>query len=97
MAIELCEEPYTRASGERLLCQYPVGHPRGRHSWAQAAVQDMADCGPDVERVLVALEQGRFDSYLEAILAGAHARKRALRGVCRPYGVGGERYGAERG
>lgn len=41
---------------------------------------------PDYDVLIENIAAGHCDSYLEAILAAAHGRKRALRDVIRPYG-----------
>lgn len=41
---------------------------------------------PDVDVLIENIASGTCDKYLEAILAAAHGRKRALRNLPRPYG-----------
>lgn len=41
-----------------------------------------------VETLLDDITNGEYDDYLEAILAAAHGRKRAKRGVRHPRGLG---------
>lgn len=87
---EMCSEVYDRFSG-RVLCTYVKNHPAPRHSWETLKLQDEADrtlhtfslrgIPSDVEALLVNIELGRADPYLEVILAVTHTRKRALRGT----------------
>lgn len=41
---------------------------------------------PDLDALLALINSGAYDEHLEAILAAAHGRKRARRGIRRPYG-----------
>lgn len=91
MIARLCGEEYTRPDGTTLACHYLWGHPQEQHSWFAAMSQDQLgnNTAPDIETLLDGINDGYYDPYLEAILAGAHARKRALRGVVLPYGLAG--------
>ncbi len=83
-ATPLCGEAYRRPDGAVLTCQYVPRHAERLHSWYAAESLDRAT---PLARLLDDLGSGRFDDWLEAILAAAHARKRALRGVPGPYGI----------
>jgi hypothetical protein len=85
---EMCREMYDRG-GEMIPCTYVRGHPTPRHSWETLRLQDAADKAvhtfsmkgvpSDVEALLVNINHGNADAYLEVILAVTHNRKRALR------------------
>ena len=88
----MCQAAYTRPSGSMIRCTYLRDHPSERHSWYAVQCQDEADAAPKVRAdvdytpaairsLLGAITRGDVDIYLEAILALAHERKRALRGV----------------
>lgn len=76
-----------------VLCTYIEGHKA--HSWETLRVVDEAermeldtarldaplDAPLDVMRVVLAIETGDWDRWLELILATAHDRKRTRRGV----------------
>lgn len=47
---------------------------------------DADDPGSDIEVLIENIAAGKADPHLEAILAAAHGRKRALRNVDNPYG-----------
>ena len=98
MRIELCNEPYEPmvAPGESQLmrCQYLKDHPHDRHSWETAKqtvdamlLAEADDTPQEIQVFLDAINDGRADDYLEAILAAGHAHKRTRRGVRLPYGV----------
>ena len=84
---------YRDGSSSPLTCQYIEGHDTARHSWSTIREQDdyvdtQGDDTPqEVQVFLDAINDGRADAYLEAILAAAHSRKRSLRGVRIPYGA----------
>jgi hypothetical protein len=48
---------------------------------------DLAVRLPDVDAVLDLITSGAYDEHLEDILAAAHGRKRAKRGLRHPYGT----------
>lgn len=66
----------------------PTGLPLGRNEIQVSTCR----CGApetgrkDVDVFIENIASGTCDPYLEAILAAAHGRKRALRNVTRPYG-----------
>lgn len=74
---DLCRAPYRRPNGELLACHYLARHPTLHHSWWTVQVDDQ----PHIVDLVDDIERGLFDAYLESILAAAHTRKRALRGV----------------
>lgn len=41
---------------------------------------------PDLDALLALINEGAYDDHLEDILAAAHGRKRARRGLRHPYG-----------
>lgn len=84
-----CEATYTRVvDGEvqHVRCTYISEH-KARHSWMTLQAQDELSQNvvqidrPLMTTVLSSIHDGEYDAYLEAILAVAHERKRALRGV----------------
>lgn len=90
---DMCAEPYQRPEklgGELLWCHFLPDH-NSRHSWYARNMQDVADAErlrsisddtpADVRVLLDNITCGRADTYLEAILAVTHNRKRHLRGT----------------
>lgn len=93
----LCRADYRRPNGSLLMCQFLLDHPAEHHSWWTLSVADAAaaeakaqreavaatlDTTPvGVQALLDALTTGKYDQWLEALLAVAHGRKRALRGT----------------
>jgi len=90
MSAAQCEVRYVRPSGESVRCTYLADHPRLTHSFETMRLQDEADAvkggqyATQVGALLEAIACGDLDPYLEAILAGAHGRKRARRGIWTP-------------
>lgn len=95
--IKTCGQIYVPpvAGSKGYACTFLEDHPSERHSWfalketydSMALAQEDDETPQEVQVFLDAISEGRADAYLEAILAGAHARKRALRGTRLPYGV----------
>lgn len=93
MTAAMCGETYTRP-GVRITvrCTYLLGHASPTHSWRTLKLQDEEDAvsasagqyDVQVAALLEAVACGDLDRYLEAILAGCHARKRARREVWTP-------------
>jgi hypothetical protein len=85
----VCGVGYPRADGTTILCSYIEGH-SANHSWRTLALQDEQDAAlkpqyaSQVAALLEAIACGDLDPFLEAILAGAHERKRVRRGIWTP-------------
>lgn len=89
----ICRSLYERPDGSVLRCTFPSGHdgvgqPKPDHSWLSIKCMDAVDAAPPVDYTPQAVQayldsvtRGEMDAYLEAILAVAHSRKRAIRGV----------------
>ena len=89
MSVEMCPTGYVRPNGDVVPCTYLVGH-TAEHSWRTLRLSDeqavVAGGQYDIQvaALLEAVACGDLDRYLEAILAGCHARKRARRDVWTP-------------
>ncbi len=97
MTLVLCRAEYRRPNGSLMTCQYLPSHPVEHHSWWTCQVADAAEAEAEAQRreaatvldttpvgvqaLLDALTAGKYDRWLEALLAVAHGRKRALRGT----------------
>jgi hypothetical protein len=88
---QVCMERYERSvpwveHTVSFACQLPRGH-EGDHSWEPLRQSDLRASQPEPEPVsgveisalLVDIDSGEYDPYLENILTVAHERKRALR------------------
>lgn len=94
MTVGVCDAMYERPGNIRPLvlhCTFPAGHENRNalpteHSWDAIRCADIADTRVDytpqaVRAYLDSITRGEMDAYLEAILAVAHNRKRAIRGT----------------
>lgn len=85
-----CRHPNGYHHAERG-CTMPLG-PTGLPLRMNERRESYCGCGaaatgrPDVDVLIENIASGTCDGYLEAILAAAHGRKRAIRGLPRPYG-----------
>lgn len=70
-------------------CTFLKDHPADRCSWwvLKESYDAQTQAPQEIQVFLDAINEGRADEYLEAILAAAHGRKRQRRGVRVPYGV----------
>lgn len=89
-----CEARYERPDGSLLYCQYLVQHPGNRHSWETIKEADKAEMlevdkqivraqqgDGSVQEFLLLIASGKVDTFLEAILAVTHNRKRTIRNL----------------
>jgi hypothetical protein len=89
VSVEPCGHPYQRPDRTFVNCTYIAGH-KAEHSWRTLRLQDEEDAvatgqyDVQVAALLEAVACGDLDRYLEAILAGCHARKRVRRDVWTP-------------
>lgn len=87
MTTPVCGVTYTRPNGNDLICTFVRGHIQSDHSWLAIRCADIADAEKidytpqAVQAFLDSMTRGDMDAYLEAILAVAHNRKRAIRGT----------------
>lgn len=89
--MDQCAARYVRPDGTEIRCTFLVSHPAPQHSFYGMKTQDEADARSgigcddetpsDVQTLLDNITAGKADPYLEAVLAVAHNRKRALRGT----------------
>lgn len=89
MTSDVCRTTYATGPGKpALACTFRAGHD-GHHSWRwlQREMEAERRAPSDIEVLIGNIAEGKADAYLEAILAAAHGRKRALRGVTHPYGT----------
>jgi hypothetical protein len=80
----VCRALYVRPDNMALYCTFPLNHGVSEHSWAgiRCADTEKVDYTPQaVQAYLDSMTRGDMDAYLEAILAVAHSRKRAIRGT----------------
>jgi hypothetical protein len=88
MTVEMCKAVYRRRTDD-VLCSYVKGH-TAEHSWRTLRLSDEQEAvvtgqhDLQIGLLLEAVACGDLDRYLEAILAGCHARKRARRDVWTP-------------
>lgn len=78
-----CKEHGCKYSDE--LCPVVLGYEKQDGPCFECR-EDKTEIRPDVDVFIENIASGTCDPYLEAILAAAHGRKRALRNVTRPYG-----------
>lgn len=89
---EICKAVY-----HNVRCTFRLGHHQGTdatpHSfyWIQrededAAAAKEAQANDPISVLIENIAAGRADDCLEAILAAAHGRKRAMRGLRNPFG-----------
>ena len=85
----MCPTGYVRPDHSVVPCTYIAGH-SAEHSWRTLKLSDEQEAVAggqydiQVAALLEAVACGDLDRYLEAILAGCHARKRARRDVWTP-------------
>ncbi len=88
----MCGAEYTRPTSMAVTCTFLYGH-TAEHSWRTLKLQDEQDAvvtgqyDLQIGLLLESVACGDLDRYLEAILAGCHARKRARRDVWTPGGT----------